>query len=64
MIYKKPLLEMIAFDVEDVITESSNPEDPPVLDEFIVQVPTGGNMGVFEDFDDPGSPAPSYYRPF
>ncbi len=62
--YKKPLLEVVAFDVEDIITESSNPENPPVLDEFIVQVPTGGTMGTFEDFDEGGPAAASYYRPF
>lgn len=64
MRYTKPLLELQMFDVEDIITESSAQENPPVMDEFIVQVPTGGTMGSFEDFDEGISSAPRYYRPF
>lgn len=67
MTYEKPLLELLVFDVEDIITVSSaldNPTDPPVVDELIVQVPTGGTMGSFEDFEDNNSSAPAFYKPF
>lgn len=61
MMYQKPELFIEYFDIEDIIQSSSisptdPPEDPPVdppVTDPSVQIPGGGNVGTFEDFDDP-----------
>lgn len=67
MIYKKPLLEVLSFDVDDIITTSSAAPEPPEetpVEDPILQVPSGGNMGAFEDFEETDTPTPTFYKAF